>query len=878
MYDYVRRQQELQSNMFSSKTFQWMDHGNAASSSVREPGWVKVYAKDLPTDPLAYSSSSLFTAPRATPNAFQRTAANLSPHRSLFTFRRQRQNSDAATRPPSGISSAFQQRRRGFTAPPGSQPNFEGIPATLRGAHHHLSNGGRRDMPASHKDTVDPHRKPTGSLATPPLPPIGMQQIAPAFQAVGDKSRSTDSAAFVHIPFAGGSSKVPSEDYVRDPSFSSCLFPALGHLSHPPQLHSSFSPPLSPHPRTLCAKARSLMHRVRHLKPSSHKQPPDYAPQPVTGQGGATTGGGIGHSSAQIRHVGPPYNARPRATRSRGSARRPQPRRPPPPPSAELGAVPKSRALPRSPLANPLVLTNTAATERVEIVPDKPTSSQSDSVSSDEDILKCELCYRYKGADWIVHCDGGHTMCFGCIQNHVKALLAEKPSADVVFCPSAGCQSYIPSKYLRQCLSPQRFKQIVDNCVQGYQARQTAKRSASLIANEAGGVGEGALHTLGLANMSEEGFDEPIIVTDTGARSDSPEVAASCALPSRSVATDINGLAQAVDGLAVSDHAPAGEQLFSASMPALPRHKPAEEPQQPDIPAAFVSSLTSIERVSMNSLVFAASVAANSSLTLSPESVGSRLRRVPKAQENVRPSPGSHSAGAFEGSPTSLDHTPVFPHNDSQAVLQQQQQQRSTSAFYDYADMDLDAYMRTPQPPQIPLFASAAASPMSWSPQPPPPQQHSQAKHASVRAPPPLPLSLPAHFRATATWITPEQRYSGYTENIMLNATLFETIRRKSSPAGSCESDQHGFNDNPPIPRAPAAPRPSVPSMVEEKPPLATDDDSGVYIPTWRRTDDARAQYQMPLWAGSEFGSQSGVLCEAAELNFDLYETLHRRH
>ncbi|KAJ2333239.1 hypothetical protein GGH91_005982, partial [Coemansia sp. RSA 2671] len=335
------------------------------------------------------------------------------------------------------------------------------------------------------------------------------------------------------------------------------------------------------------------MHRVRHLKPGSHKQPSDYAPQPSNGQGGAATGGGIGLSSAQIRHVGPSYNARPRASRSRGSARRPQPRRPPP--SAELGAVPKSRALPRSPLANPLVITNTAATERVEVVPDKPTSSQSDSMSSDEDILKCGLCHRYKGTDWIVHCDAGHTMCFGCIQNHVKALLAAKPSADVVFCPSAGCQSYIPSKFLRQCLSPQRFKQIVDNCVQGYQARQTAKRSASLVANGADRAEEGALHSLGLANMSEEGFDEPIIVTGTGARSESPEVASNCALPSRSVATDIHGLAQAVNGLTVDDGAPADEQLFSASMPALPRHRPAE-PRQPDIPAVVVSSLTTLER------------------------------------------------------------------------------------------------------------------------------------------------------------------------------------------------------------------------------------------------------------------------------------------
>ncbi|KAJ2408786.1 hypothetical protein GGF41_006641, partial [Coemansia sp. RSA 2531] len=121
-------------------------------------------------------------------------------------------------------------------------------------------------------------------------------------------------------------------------------------------------------------------------------------------------------------------------------------------------------------------------------------------------------------------------------------------------------------------------------------------------------------------------------------------------------------------------------------------------------------------------------------------------------------------------------------------------------------------------------------------------------------------------------------RYSGYTENILLNATLFETIRRRSSPVDSCESDQHSLTDSPLIPRTPAAPRPPVPNMAEVKPSPPADDDTGVYIPTWRRNEDARAQYQMPLWAGSEFGSQSGVLCEAAELNFDLYETLHRRH
>ncbi|KAJ2740462.1 hypothetical protein GGI20_005789, partial [Coemansia sp. BCRC 34301] len=135
MYDYVRRQQEAQPNMFSSKTFQWMDHSSSAHNSVREPGWVKVYAKDLPRDPLAYSSSSLFTAPRA-------TASNLSVHRSLFTFRRQRQNSDAATRPPSGISSVFHQRRRGFTAPAGSSyPGFDGVAVTPHGSLHHIIAG-----------------------------------------------------------------------------------------------------------------------------------------------------------------------------------------------------------------------------------------------------------------------------------------------------------------------------------------------------------------------------------------------------------------------------------------------------------------------------------------------------------------------------------------------------------------------------------------------------------------------------------------------------------------------------------------------------------------------------------------------------------------
>ncbi|KAJ2909054.1 hypothetical protein GGI21_002266 [Coemansia aciculifera] len=444
----------------------------------------------------------------------------------------------------------------------------------------------------------------------------------------------------------------------------------------------------------------------------------------------------------------------------------------------------------------------------------------------------------------MVHCSAGHMLCFGCIQDHVRALLVERPSADAVFCLCAGCHSYVPSKFLRQCLSPQRFKQIVDNCVQGFQARQLAKRSASF--GVAGDEGDAAsavvVRPLGLANLSEEGFDAPIIV-------DPPPP--SEPLASKSVVADIRGLAQAVGGLPVSEQQ---NQVFSASMPALPR-RAVEADQQP---LMIVSEFTSIERASMNSVVFAASVAADSSLTLSPESVGSRLRRVAKAQENVRASPGSHSTGAFEGSPASVDKTPEVP------------------AVYDYADMDLDAYMRTPQPPQIPLFA---ASPMSWSPVRNVTPTQTRAPPQQQMQPPPIPLpsTLPAHFRASATWITPEQRYSGYTENILLNATLFETIRRQPSPVDWFENEGRELLSDDCSPRAAISSRMPVPSMVERKP--ADDDASGVYIPTWRRADDdaSRVQYQMPLWAGSEFGSQSGVLCEAAELNFDLYETLHRR-
>ncbi|KAJ2467598.1 hypothetical protein GGI02_003983, partial [Coemansia sp. RSA 2322] len=882
-------QQELQPGMFASKTFHWMEHGG----STRDQSWTKIYGKDMPTDPLAYSSSSLFTAPRAAPSALQRTAANLSPHRMLQTFRRQRQNSDAASRPPSGISSSFQPRRRGFTAPPGSQPPPFDISRNMPLPGSLGSNSsGRHDTPASHDvpaaDPLPPVQEPPPIRAS-IIPHSSAGGGAPTSQCARDLTgNGAAAAAGAHMPFAGRRATAGRKRSDRDLSFSSCLFPSLDY-AQPPQLHSSFSPPVSPHPRTICSKARSLMHRVRHLTPGSQSQSSDRVQHGNGLQGGgrlgplrgtapaqqhhhSPLGNNDGHHSVQGQRAGSPLNSRLRASVSRGYSRRSAPRRPPPPPEPGSARA-HSRALPRSPLANPLILSDDAASEHVEIVvePADPVLREVDSLSSDEEMVKCETCLRYKGADWVVHCNAGHALCFGCVQGHVQALLADKPSADVVFCFCEGCQSYITSKYLRRCLSPQRFKQIVDNCVKGYEARQLVKRSTSLY-TMGKDLGEDHVGKFRSANMSQEGFDEPVIVADASSGLDPFDVA-NHASGGEGVAAEVNGLLQAVGGMAVSGIIPSNEQRLSASMPALQHSQSAAPLLSAPPPAALVSELTSIKPGSINSVVLAASVAADSTLTLSPESVGSRLRRVPKAQENVRQqSPGSNAAAEAPETLSDYFGQPAL------ASTRQVEQQPPACPLYDYVSMDLDTYMHTPRPLQLPQFVPAA-SPMSWS------GQRSSA-HSSCQpgqqptpawTPPPVPPSMPAHFRASATWITPEQRYSGYTENILLSATLFETIRRKSSPVDGYESDRNSLDDSPIQPRPSVAPRAPMPRMAEERP-AAGGDDCGVYIPTWRRSDEARPQHPMPLWAGAEFGSQSGVLCEAAELNFDLYETLHRRH
>ncbi|KAJ1946453.1 hypothetical protein GGF37_001155 [Kickxella alabastrina] len=122
MYDYVRRQQELQPGIFATKTFHWMDQ------SSREPSWTRMYTKNAPLDPLIYSSSSLYAAPRAAPkpggarSALQRSASGISPHRALFALRRHRQHSDVPIRPPSGVSGTFTIRKRGKTVPHDGEP------------------------------------------------------------------------------------------------------------------------------------------------------------------------------------------------------------------------------------------------------------------------------------------------------------------------------------------------------------------------------------------------------------------------------------------------------------------------------------------------------------------------------------------------------------------------------------------------------------------------------------------------------------------------------------------------------------------------------------------------------------------------------------
>ncbi|KAJ1946454.1 hypothetical protein GGF37_001156 [Kickxella alabastrina] len=302
----------------------------------------------------------------------------------------------------------------------------------------------------------------------------------------------------------------------------------------------------------------------------------------------------------------------------------------------------------------------------------------------------------------------------------------------------------------------------------------------------------------------------------------------------------------------------------------------------------LLSELTRVGHASTDSVVLAATVATDSAISLSLELVGSQLQWVSKAQDNIGTQ--THTPSMSNDSPLTdyEDDTAMYLSNALFLELQQQQAPLATSALYDCVNYDMDLCMQTPS---YELAASlvSSSSPISW--QHPSSQSeayfHSPANRASVHsAPPPIPPSLPPQFRASATWITPEQRNSGYSENLMLNATLFETIRRKASLSNDEDSD-YSHSDNSDSPRTSIGQRPQIgrihaaPVAKTEYAAIASEyDDSseGVYIPTWRKAEaSTTSKRSIPLWAEPEYGEESGLLCEAAGLNFDLYETLHKR-
>ncbi|KAJ2380569.1 hypothetical protein H4S02_006617 [Coemansia sp. RSA 2611] len=498
-----------------------------------------------------------------------------------------------------------------------------------------------------------------------------------------------------------------------------------------PQLQSSFSPPLSPRPssprnRSICHRARLLMNRVR-------------------GRQGAP----LTLSSALCA---PPIRRRPEAPIGR-RAEEPirhcaeSPRRP--------------RVLPRSPLANAVAPepTHSSSSECEDecedsgngacedsgkdivkdVCEDKEEDNSLASSSSDEEGRVCRVCAHYKSLEWLAECDAGHALCFGCVQAHVRRLLAER-RAPPVACPAAACAARVPAKQLRACLPPHRMQQLAARRPSGLCVRASSTDSAGRASR---------------ANRCDSGFDAPL----------APE-------------------------------------LPAASMPVLPLPE-AQMPGEPRVPSEpqMLSELTSVGTASVDSLVIAASAAADSTLTLSPASVGSRLRRVPKAL-------GPSSA-----------ISPISPTSPSSAI--------------------------SPSKAISPSNATSGISP-------------SKAISPSMYEPPELSPTSPPEFRASATWMTPAQRHSGYAENLVLSAALFETIRRRASD-----------DDSDAAPPAPA--RPPIPGAVLA---AADDSDAGVYIPTWRRPPSTRPP--PPLWADALYGPQSGVLCEAAELSFDLYETLRR--
>ncbi|KAJ2660351.1 hypothetical protein IW148_003826 [Coemansia sp. RSA 1199] len=816
MYEFVRRQQELQPNAFTSKTFQWMD------GSLRESSWVKLYSRNIPTDPLAQSSSSLFLGSRSQskPGVLQRSAGAIAPHR--FAFRRHRQSSETA-RPPSGISGTFGLRRRGFTMPASSQPL-----ATLASEV--------ADMPANAvADT------PGNTVADTPVARRRGETMVEL--GAGETGSGPISATIMPHPgqSALGSAQAIWPDAPTAHSDSPCISPSHSipsPLVYPAQhLQSSFSPPHSPRPRTICNRARALMNRVRAKRPSPLKHasspaPPDPAAPPVA-------------ISSVLRYA----NQTPSIGRSRigpplSSTQVPAPQSAHMSPSLtphNLPGVRQPRALPRSPLANPEVLTAFTPEEHTAddtkpahrspatgngpmAAPSNPHRAESSSSSSSgEEGRVCRVCSRYKSTEWVVECDSGHALCFGCVQAHVKQLLANTKVYTVV-CPSGSCAASIAIKQLRACLPPHRLQQLVAN------RRRNDNRASGLLrrsfsacvrwnSTDSGGRAS-------QANLNDSAFDAPITMV-----------------------TEPDWPVRRAGAVAVAD-ADEDSMRFSASMPVL--HPGSDTSPTGSSSGQLLSELTCVGPGSVDSVVIAASAAADSAVTLSPESAGSRLRRVPKCREPLSP----HLDGLDISQPfESLDigQPELLPSELRALAVHSMYEARQMSPLHqDLSDMS--------------EMSEMSGSPVSWQP-----ASRIWAGRipvtTSVEQQPPPPL--PAAFRSSATWITPGQRYSGYTENLLLNATLFETIRR-TSPDSDNECAGIDFSALPQHP--PPGQRMPIPELSAHP----TDDDAGVYIPTWRRPAGSGVP-SLPLWADAQYGEQSGLLSEAAELNFDLYETLHRR-
>ncbi|KAJ2844633.1 hypothetical protein J3B02_004911, partial [Coemansia erecta] len=554
-----------------------------------------------------------------------RSAASLSPHRALLTFRRHRQHSDAATRPPSGFSGTFVPRRRGFTAPSGLQPPVFATPALPNRSAH-----------------LNPNCEPSRALGTgkheETFQPIteSATELCPSMQAKSEETgtRKGAKAAIgsqvpVYAAADNDASIMPSSPLfcLRDDEQNADKANDLSSFadqpsSSSPQPFSSFSPPLSPSPRTICHRARSLMHRVRSLKPSNgynndsrrqkqqqqqqrkrHQQDQQRSGVPLTIASVLCTfdNGTLprrANNPTMQRHPGPA----PRTTAATAvyGSRIPLPQTPSPSKAQQLSphgfangvCQPGQRRLPRSPLANPLVLENDSESDLEKFVKEQPpqpttngavhmTASKSNaavpSVSvgtsdgkdededEDEDTVKCLSCMQYKGHEWIVSCEHDHQLCFGCVQLRVRDILAAGP-ASTVSCPISKCAAIVASRHLRACLPPQRLQQLSASSKRADRAVQLVCRSLGLHGPSYSSKStnrHSSVRMPGLANQNDDGFDAPLMPEDD--------------INSRPVSRVVGGtaaeqvLSHSVANLAVADKQSRRSYLqrFAVSMPVL---------------------------------------------------------------------------------------------------------------------------------------------------------------------------------------------------------------------------------------------------------------------------------------------------------------------